>query len=180
MKEQQERITGFFEKNRAKLTQYVHRRIRDASDMDAEDIVADVLLNMFIRADPNVQVENLAAYIYRSMANRIADYRRRKKLTVSLDQTNGEDETTFMDTLADPSAGVDQVMESRNLKEQLYKAIGMLEPRQRAVWVATEIEGRSFRELSMSWHEPMGTLLSRKSRAVKALQTILQETLRND
>ena len=57
----------------------------------------------------------------------------------------------------------------------LTDAIGKLEPRQRAVLIATELKGKSFRDLSEEWGEPMGTLLSRKSRAVKNLKSMLRE-----
>jgi len=58
---------------------------------------------------------------------------------------------------------------------RLTDAIGKLEPRQRAVLIATELKGKSFRELAEEWNEPIGTLLSRKSRAVKALRQMLEE-----
>ena len=59
--------------------------------------------------------------------------------------------------------------------QRLGQAIGRLEPRQRAVFIATELNGMSFRVLSEQWHEPLGTLLSRKSRAVKALRGMLKD-----
>ena len=59
--------------------------------------------------------------------------------------------------------------------QKLTEAIGKLEPKQRAILVATELKGKTFRELSEAWDEPIGTLLSRKSRAVKALRQMLTE-----
>lgn len=46
---------------------------------------------------------------------------------------------------------------------------------QRAVWVATKIDGYSFKELSVKWQEPIGTLLARKSRATTKLRKLLQD-----
>jgi DNA-directed RNA polymerase specialized sigma24 family protein len=52
-----------------------------------------------------------------------------------------------------------------------------LEPKQRAVWIATEIEGYTFKELAAKWEEPIGTLLSRKSRATKILRKLLKDNV---
>jgi DNA-directed RNA polymerase specialized sigma24 family protein len=45
------------------------------------------------------------------------------------------------------------------------------------VWIATEIDGYTFRELSKEWGLPMGTLLVRKHRAVAALQKELRDLM---
>jgi len=62
-------------------------------------------------------------------------------------------------------------------EEQLgmAQALSLLSTAERAVWLAVEMEGFSFRELAEMWNEPIGTLLSRKSRATKNLQRILAE-----
>lgn len=60
-----------------------------------------------------------------------------------------------------------------DLKLRLYQAVDALEPKQRAVWIATEIQGFTFRELAEKWGEPIGTLLARKHRAVNMLQKAL-------
>ena len=54
-------------------------------------------------------------------------------------------------------------------------AIDSLSSHERAVWIATELEGATYAELASQWNEPIGTLLSRKSRATKKLQALLQE-----
>lgn len=56
-------------------------------------------------------------------------------------------------------------------------ALDVLDPKQRAVFLATELDGKSFKELSALWDEPIGTLLSRKSRAVKALKKMLNDEI---
>ena len=58
-------------------------------------------------------------------------------------------------------------------EDALAEAIEELPPAQRDVLVATELEGRSFKELAEKWQTPIGTLLARKHRAVKALRESL-------
>lgn len=173
MTEEQERIAGLFAAQRAKFEGFVRRKAGDISLMDVEDVIADVFFNLFNQADIAGRVENLTAYVYRSLANKIADNRRRQKPGIPLDYAGQQDETPLSERLPDPSASIEKHLERKDVQERLYEALGRLEPRQRAVWIATEIEGRTFKELSRSWREPIGTLLSRKSRASRALQAML-------
>ena len=61
------------------------------------------------------------------------------------------------------------------LREKLLWAVGRLSPLERALWIATTIEGRGFGELAREWDEPIGTLLSRKSRANARLRELLKD-----
>ena len=174
--ERQTEIVNFFTRERERLHRYVRSRFNDMSEMDIEDLLQDLLLNLFNKADISLHVENLTAYIYRSVQNRIIDYLRKKNKTTSLDEfiTHTEDKT-LGNLLFDPQSDVEKEFSQRELREKLYEAVNSLKPKQRAVWVATEVENYSFRELSIHWDEPMGTLLSRKHRAVQALQEALKE-----
>jgi len=170
------RIFRFFDTERKRFIGFVKRRMTDISEMDAEDMVGEVMLAMLSKADPNSHVENLAAYVYRSLNNRIVDLAHRRRRTVSLQGFPDEDEeTALLDFLSDGAADVYSQAERRDFRRRLAEAISSLEPKQRAVFVATELKGRSFKELSIQWNEPIGTLLSRKCRAVKVLKEMLHD-----
>ena len=167
---------AFFTRDGEKLVRFAKSRAHRISDMDAEDIVADVMLSLVSRLDIGGPVENLAAYAYRSIRNRIADYERSRSRLTSLDGM--ADENGELPLLSMLAADSDEPFQAQDRAERMHRltdAIGKLEPRQRAVLVATELRGKSFRELSETWGEPVGTLLSRKSRAVKALRRMLEE-----
>ena len=68
-----EHVGDYFTREQKKLVNYVHRLIKDTSEMDAEDIVQDVMLNLFDTADITAPIENLSAYVYRSIYNRVVD-----------------------------------------------------------------------------------------------------------
>ena len=156
---------------------YVRGRAQKISEMDAEDIVADVMLRFVSRLDTRSPADNLAAYADRPIRNRIADYERKRAKSTSLDGMLSEDgELPFLQALVTENDDPFQAEEQAERIHRLTDAIGKLEPRQRAVLIATELKGKSFRELSEAWGEPVGTLLSRKSRAVKALRALLEET----
>ncbi len=94
---------------------------------------------------------------------------------ISLDKIDEVSGVAVLEMLMDTHADIEMKLQKEELREQLRAAIMKLEPKQRAVWVATEIEGYTFKELSAKWGEPIGTLLSRKSRATKVLKTLLKD-----
>jgi RNA polymerase sigma factor (sigma-70 family) len=160
------RIADFFKTERARLVHYVRRLIDDAADRDGEDIVQDVMVNLFNMADVTVPFENLTAYVYRALRNRVIDiFKKRRADEVSLDDVR-DDALSLKDVLFDSRYDTASEAERDELREMLYRAIDSLDEAHRAIVVLTEFEGRSFREISDEWGVPVGTLLSRKSRAM--------------
>ena len=78
-------LTDFFKGERKALLNYARRKIDDMADRDAEDIVQDVFVSLFEKADVTLPIENLAAYVYQSLRNRLVDIFRKKKDTLSLE-----------------------------------------------------------------------------------------------
>jgi RNA polymerase sigma factor (sigma-70 family) len=174
MQERRRTIAEVMEHERARFVAFVQRKALDLSHMDAEDVVADVLYNVWNRVDLSAPVEHLLAYLYTAFTNRIIDFRRRRRPTVSLEAHDDEGEP-LGDRLSDADADTEALLARQDLREGLYQAIAQLPPKQRAVWIATEVAGHTFAELSAQWGEPLGTLLARKHRATKALQKHLRE-----
>jgi RNA polymerase sigma factor (sigma-70 family) len=155
------RLRVFFESEYHKLAGFVRSQIADAGDRDSADIIQDVALNLFEKADITAPVENLAGYVYQAIRNRAVDYLRRRRRHDEFDENHPN---------ALPLTGKETDIE---LRWQLLQVLDELDERSRAIVVATEIEGLTFEELSEQWDEPIGTLLSRKSRAMKKLRTSL-------
>src|SRR4030042_6096522 len=95
------RVADFPRQGREGLGGYVRRRIDDAADHEAEDIVQDVVVHLFDRADPSIPIQNFAAYIYRALRNRIVDYFRRRRETVALSET-------AVDSGQNPALGIEK------------------------------------------------------------------------
>ncbi len=174
MEEGRARLAKVFEREKARFLAFAHRQLDGFAGMDAEDVVADVAFRLLRRADVVEEVENLTAYIYRSLANRVADHRRSRMPVVSLDHAGPDDAPDALHPEHD-GPGPEQLYHQAQVREHLREAIGRLGPRERAVWVATEIDGRNYRDLAEEWDEPIGTLLSRKSRATARLRAMLSE-----
>ena len=167
---------AFFTRDGEKLIRFARNQTRRISEMEAEDIVADVMLNMVSRLETNGPVENIAAYAYRAVRNKIVDYERAKARETSLDGMADEDgELPLLNLIAAENEEPFAAEERAERMHRLTDAIGKLEPRQRAILIATELRGKSFRDLAEEWDEPIGTLLSRKSRAVKTLRKLLED-----
>lgn len=153
------RLTEFLRQERQALIGYVRRRIDDAADHEAEDIVQDVVVHLFDRADPSIPIQDLAAYIYRALRNRIVDFYRRKRETVALHEA-------ALASGQDPSSDI----EREEMMDEVFEAMEELSVEERAVVLATEMEGRTFKELAEEWGIPLGTLLARKSRALEKIR----------
>jgi len=170
------KITRFFESERSRLVAYVRRRMGEAAALDSEDIVQEVALNLFAMADVTAPIENLSAYVYQALRNRVVDAFRRRKNNISLEKNmNPENPQTLMDLLRDKSPGADSELEKREQVARIYAAMDALNEQEKAVIIETEFKERSFRDLAAAWRTPVGTLLSQKSRALEKIRKRLRE-----
>ena len=179
MKAENERskLVEFFRNEYDRLVGYVRKMIVDTAERDGEDIVQEVILNAFNLADVNAPIENVSAYLYQSLRNRIIDYLRKRKMdTVSLEAVvlEGSD-LRLADFLSDPRDSIIDQFEKREMFYFLFEAMETLNEGQKAVLIETEFEGRSFKELAEEWGVPVGTLLARKSRALANIRKIFQD-----
>jgi RNA polymerase sigma factor (sigma-70 family) len=175
MIESRQKLGELFVREKSRFLGFVRRRLFDLSGMDAEDILSEVTYNLLRRADVIGEVENLTAYIYRSLANRITDQQRQSIPQLAAVETADSSQPSHPALPPDPRPRPDQSLQQAELRRRLFLAIDALSPPERAVWIATEIDGQSFRELAEEWDAPIGTLLSRKSRATEKLRRMLSD-----
>jgi RNA polymerase sigma factor (sigma-70 family) len=171
--EQDKRIADAVLRERGRLGSFIRKRVPDASD--AEDILQDVLYE-FVAAyrlpDP---IEQVGAWLFRVARNRIID-RFRKKREEQLPELPGEDgQGNWLDeVLPSADAGPEAAYARGVLLDELAAALEELPMEQRAVFIAHELDGRSFRELAEESGVGVNTLLARKRYAVLHLRTRLQ------
>jgi RNA polymerase sigma factor (sigma-70 family) len=169
-------VARFFSDNYRKLVRYFQASYSDLSDMEAEDIVSDLMADLFEKVDVMRDVENISAYIYRSIQNKANDYLRRRKKIVSYEKAASDEENSLgRETVPEPRYDMEGEIVASEIRGRLIAALDRLEPNQRAVWIATELDGYSFQELAEEWRIPLGTLLARKHRANAALQKELKD-----
>ncbi|MBN1127633.1 MAG: sigma-70 family RNA polymerase sigma factor [Chitinispirillaceae bacterium] len=171
-KQDRTKLAGFFSREYNRMAGFVRSLIEEAADYDSEDIVQDLALNLFSRADITAPIEDAAAYVYQALRNRVVDRFRRRRASVSLDSPvmTEQGAATFKDLFPDHGMTMEQALDDREMKQRLYKEIDALPDEQKAVLVATEFGEKTFAELSAQWQVPIGTLLARKSRALSRLR----------
>jgi RNA polymerase sigma factor (sigma-70 family) len=163
------RFTEIVARERSRLGNFIRGQVRDAAE--AEDILQDVLLEFYAATDA---IEQAGAWLFRVAKNRIID-RARKKREESLPESSDDDGRSWLEAnLPDPAAGPDAVYARSVLLGSIQVALQTLPPEQRDVFVAHEIEGVSFADMSAQWRVPQNTLLARKRYAVLALRSRLR------
>jgi RNA polymerase sigma factor (sigma-70 family) len=160
-----QRLSEFLAAEWRQLVRAARARLADTAELDAEDVVQDVALGLFESTGLAEPIRDLSAYVYRALRNRVVDQYRQRQRALLVGQLPEE--------LADVGTEAAGVQAGRELREVLFAAIDRLPAPQRAVFLATELEGSSFRELAERWGVPIGTLLARKHRAVKTLRVSL-------
>lgn len=167
------------ERYRERLASFIRRRV--PGRFDAEDIFQDVLYEFLESGDSGYSIEQIGAWLFRVARNRITDLFRKKKpqLFGDLSATlSDEAPVSFEELLPSAEAGPDAEFARRVLIRELMDAIDGLPPDQRRVFIAHEIEGRSFKEIAAETSTSVNTLLSRKHYAVMQLRERLQEIYR--
>ena len=174
--EEQRRITAEIEQRRPRLRSFIRGRVPDVAD--AEDILQDVLFELVESYRAPRPVEEVGAWLYRVARNRIADFFRRKRPEALADAMGVDEEgepAGLDDLLPSPDAGPEAAYARGVLLEELEAALAELPAVQREAFIATEIEGRSFRDLAAETGEGVNTLLSRKRYAVLHLRERLRD-----
>ena len=167
-------LTAHFASEWKRLSGWVRGKLADAPDREGEDLVQEVFATLF-EGPEELPIDNLSAYVYTALRRKVIDRLRRRKPTVSLDTPLGEEGMTLADLIPGPSEQPLEAREREELHRALHHALGELDAPSREIVVATEFEGRPYRELSEEWGVPVGTLLSRKSRALRRLAVSLAE-----
>ena len=160
---------------RSRLRNFIRRRVPNPAD--AEDILQDVFYKLVEANRLLMPIDHVTGWLFRVARNRITDlFRKRREDSIS--DARFEDEhgevLRIEDLLPSPDAGPEALYARGVLLEELELAIDELPDEQREVFVAHELEGRSFKELSAESGVKVNTLLSRKRYAVLYLRERLQ------
>lgn len=176
-------IAAVVRRERGRLLAFISRRVRDAAE--AEDVLQEALYELVAAYRLMQPVEQAGAWLMRVARNRIIDRFRKRRPQLLADITPQEEEAdSALERLLPPvEDGPDAELVRELLLAQLERAVSELPQEQREVFVAHELEGASFRQLSARWGVGINTLLSRKRYAVlrlrERLQKVYEEWLRD-
>ena len=166
-------LTETVTREQSRLRSFIRKRVANAGD--AEDILQEVFYEATAALRMPEPVEQVTAWMYRVALNRITDLFRRKK-TLLLDDlaVSDDEELSLEELLPSDSADPEQMYARTVMLEALYAALDDLPAEQREVFLAHEIDGKSFREIAENSSISINTLLSRKRYAVAFLRERLQ------
>jgi len=173
--EQDQRISDVLKREQSRLRNFIRRRVPDPRD--AEDILQDVFYELVEANRLLMPIEHVTAWLFRVARNRITDlFRKKKPVSFSDSAIVDEDDELlrFEDLLPSPDAGPAALYARRLLLNELRLALNDLPEEQREVFVAHELDGRSFKEIAAETGVSVNTLLSRKRYAVLRLRQRLQ------
>jgi len=163
------------ERERSRLRNFIRRRVPDLCD--AEDILQDVFYELVEANRLLMPIEHVSGWLFRVARNRIIDFFRKKKPERFGDPAvadEGDQLLQLEEVLPSPDAGPEALYARKVLLDELELAVGELPQEQREVFVAHEVEGRSFKEIAAETGVSVNTLLSRKRYAVRRLRERLQ------
>jgi RNA polymerase sigma factor (sigma-70 family) len=183
MTEQDRRISEVIAEERSRLRNFIRNRV--PNEADVEDLLQDVFYELVEANRLLMPIEYVTGWLFRVARNRITDLFRKKRPETFSDAAVEDEDGELLpieDLLPSPDAGPEALYVRHVLLEELQFALSELPDDQRDVFVAHELEGRSFKELSAESGVNVNTLLSRKRYAVlhlrQRLQSIYDELLK--
>ena len=176
MAKQDQRITTAIAREQGRLRNFIRRRVADESEV--EDILQNVFYELIAVYRLMKPIEQVSAWMFRVARNRIIDLfrKRRPEASTNDSMSAAEDDEDLLleEMLPSPDAGPDAAYARGVLLDELDAALDELPEEQREVFVAHELEGRSFKELAQETGLNLNTLLARKHYAVLHLRKRLR------
>ena len=173
--EQDQRISEVVKQERSRLRNFIRRRVPDPRD--AEDILQDVFYKLVEANRLLMPIDHVTGWLFRVARNRITDLFRKKKPESFSDTAFADEDGELLrleDLLPSPADGPEALYARSVLLDEIEAAVDELPEEQREVFVAHELEGRSFKEMAAETGVSVNTLLSRKRYAVLHLRERLQ------
>jgi RNA polymerase sigma factor (sigma-70 family) len=178
--EQDKQISDVVQREQSRLRNFIRRRVPDSRD--AEDILQDVFYKLVEANRLLMPVEHVTAWLFRVARNGITDLFRKKRPEAFGEAGVAGDDDEWLrleDLLPSPDSGPEDLYVRNMILEELEVAVNELPAEQGEVFVAHELEGRSFKEMAAATGVSVNTLLSRKRYAVlhlrERLRTIYDE-----
>ena len=167
-------IAAVVRRERGRLFSFILKRVRDAAE--AEDVLQEALYELVAAYRLMQPVEQAGAWLMRVARNRIIDRFRKRRPQLLGDIVPGgeEGDSALEGPLPVVDDGPDAELVRDLLLQALEQALQELPAKQREVFIAHELEGASFKELSARWGVGINTLLARKRYAVLRLRKRLE------
>jgi RNA polymerase sigma factor (sigma-70 family) len=175
MTEHDRQISEVVAEQGSRLRNFIRKWV--PNEADVEDLLQEVFYELVEANRLLMPIEYVSGWLYRVARNRITDLFRKKRPENFSDAAIMDEDGEMLpleEMLPSPDDGPEALYIRSVLLDELNVAFSELPPEQREVFVAHELEGRSFKELSAESGVSVNTLLSRKRYAVLHLRERLQ------
>lgn len=176
MVEQDRQISEVIAEQRPRLRSFIRKRVPDESDV--EDLLQEVFFELVEAYRLLKPIDYVTGWLFRVARNRITDLFRKKKPETFADLAVVDEKGELLridEMLPSNDDGPDALYMRTLLFDELQAALSELPDEQREVFIAHELEGRSFKELAAESGVNINTLLARKRYAVRHLRERLQK-----
>ena len=178
--EQDQRLSEAIEREQSRLRNFIRGRVPDPAEV--EDVLQEVFYELLEAYRLMKPVEQVSAWLFRVARNRIIDLFRKRRPEISSTQSlhqnlsgsDDDDPLRLEDLLPSPDAGAEAAYARKVLLEELEAAFDELPPEQRDIFIAHELEGRSFKDLAEETGVSANALRLRKHYAVLHLRSRLR------
>ena len=172
--EQDQLLSEAMERDQPRLRSFIRRHVTDNGE--AEDILQDVFYELLQAYRLMKPVEHVTGWLFRVARNRIIDLFRSKRADSLSSPIAGDEEGALLleDLLPSADDGPEAAYARTVMLDALEDALEELPEEQRSVFIAHELIGTSFKQLSEETGVGVNTLLSRKRYAVMHLRRRLQ------
>lgn len=170
--ENNKKLNSFFNEEYNSLKGYVNSKLKASVNNDPEDIIQEVALKLFTGADRYSPINNVAGFVYRALKNKVIDVMRSsKKERLDYETQNENKLLEFASVIYDsPDNSYPEQM-----TEELKSAILSLKPDYKNIIIAIDFEGYTYSEIEEETGIPVGTLMSRRHRAISKLYKKLKQ-----
>jgi len=170
--EKSQKIGDVYLSERKNLLGYIRKRV--PAGVEAEDLLQDVFYQLTLGFRDLERIRDITAWLYRVAENRIIDnFRKKRPLNIGYGDRAAESEEGPL-SLGDILPSIGSSPEDEDLKELIWEKItetlDKLPGEQKEVFIASEFEDMSFKEISEKTGVGVNTLISRKRYAVLALR----------
>jgi RNA polymerase sigma factor (sigma-70 family) len=176
MMEQDRQIADVIAEERPRLRNFIRRRV--PNELDVEDILQEVFYELVQAHRLLKPIDYVTGWLFRVARNRITDLFRKKRPETFADAAVEDEDGELMrmeDLLPSPEDGPEAHYLRGVFLDELKLALEELPCEQRDVFIANELEGRSFKEISAESGVGVNTLLSRKHYAVLHLRERMEK-----
>lgn len=166
-------VKELFEDNYNHFKHYLNNKYHALNEYDVEDIIQQTVIKLLSRGDDITGIQNLTSYFYSSLSNGAKDYFK-KYDRIEIHEEYSEHFTN------QATSSAEETLLLKELKQLIKETLKNMDPKMRFIFIETEIRGRSYQDIIKVTGEKLGTLLSRKNRAKKKLQTVVKNYLKEN